>query len=206
MEKILIKQGAEAKLFLDKHKKTITKERIKKSYRITELDEKIRKRRTRSEAKLLQKASKIISAPKVIETNESEKTITYKYIDGKPLSQTLENYSEKKQLEILKRIGKMVKLLHENDIIHGDLTTSNMIFNEKTDDISIIDFGLGYISSKIEDRAIDIHLLKQALEAKHYSNWEKLYQKFIEGYQPYSKSNLVLNQIKKVEKRGRYRH
>src|SRR3989344_6305336 len=81
--KLIIQHGAEAIIFLDKN---IIKERIEKSYRISEIDEKIRKIRTRSEAKLLEKAYKIISTPKVIHVNEKTKEIIMEFIDGKRLS------------------------------------------------------------------------------------------------------------------------
>jgi Kae1-associated kinase Bud32 len=63
MEQKLIAQGAEAKIILNEKLNLVTKERVKKSYRHPELDKTIRKRRTKAETKLLEKASKIISAP-----------------------------------------------------------------------------------------------------------------------------------------------
>ena len=42
----------------------VIKDRTKKSYRLPKIDEMIRGRRTKSEAKLLEKASQIINAPK----------------------------------------------------------------------------------------------------------------------------------------------
>ena len=72
--------------------------------------------------------------------------------------------------------------------------------------IFFVDFGLGFISSKAEDKAVDIHLLKQALEAKHFTNWKILFQQFLEGYKTSKNSGQVLERLKTVEKRGRYRH
>jgi len=54
----LLKQGAEAKIFLDGN--SIIKERISKSYRIKDIDKKLRLYRTRSEAKILDKCSSIM--------------------------------------------------------------------------------------------------------------------------------------------------
>ncbi|MGC9309811.1 MAG: hypothetical protein ACP5D2_03915, partial [Candidatus Nanoarchaeia archaeon] len=87
------------------------------------------------------------------------------------------------------------------NIIHGDLTTSNLIYKNK---LYIIDFGLSFISRRREDKAVDIHLIKQALEAKHYSNWQTLYKEFLTTYQPEEKQ-LILSQLEKVESRGRYK-
>ncbi len=200
MPKLKIQQGAEAIIYLDTDKNKIIKKRIKKSYRISVLDEKIRKLRTRSEAKLLKKASKIISIPGNIKESEEKKEITMDFIQGVKLSESLDNFTLKEQKEIMQIIGKSVSRLHNAGIIHGDLTTSNMIFQNK--EIFFIDFGLGFHSDRIEDKAVDIHVLKQALEAKHFQNWKILFENFKKAY----KNKLVLERLKKVEKRGRYKH
>lgn len=201
MKQEIISQGAEALILLNKNK--IIKRRVRKSYRIQELDEKIRKLRTRSETKLLEKASKIISTPKIIKSDEKSKEILMEFIKGKKLSEHLDNFSEKKQLKIFRQIGKNIAKLHDSDIIHGDLTTSNMIL--KKDELYMIDFGLGFISHKIEDKAVDLHLLKQALEAKHFRNWEKLFNEIIKSYKISKDSKKVFERIKQIEKRGRYK-
>jgi len=199
-----IQQGAEAKIFLDKKDNLIIKDRISKSYRHPELDKTIRKRRTKAEAKLLQKACEIINSPKPLTTIEEFDKIKMPFINGKKLSEHLDNFALKKQKEICKQMGESIAKLHGKDIIHGDLTTSNMIL--KKDEVFFIDFGLGFISHKIEDKAVDLHLLRQALEAKHFKNWQVLFKKVLEGYGHYKENEKVLEQLKKVEKRGRYKH
>ncbi|MBL7059222.1 Kae1-associated serine/threonine protein kinase [Candidatus Pacearchaeota archaeon] len=202
MENQIIQQGAEAIIL--KEKNNIIKKRIKKSYRIKELDEKIRKLRTRSETKLLLKASEEILTPKVIKSDEKSKEIIMEFIDGKKLSDHLDKFSKKEQKEICKKIGKSVGKIHSKNIIHGDLTTSNMIL--KSNKIYFIDFGLGSISHKYEDKAVDLHLLRQALEAKHFKYWEELFEEVLKGYQIFSEYKIVLERLKAVEKRGRYKH
>jgi Kae1-associated kinase Bud32 len=192
--------GAEALIILEKNK--IMKKRVKKSYRIPELDEKIRKRRTKSEAKLLKRASKEISVPRIIETKENKREISMEFVKGKKLSEHLEKFPEKEQLKIFKQVGGNIAKLHDSNIIHGDLTTSNMIFNKK---VYFIDFGLGFFSNKIEDKAVDLHLLKQALESKHFQNWKNLFEKVLKGYESSEKYKEVLERFKKVESRGRYK-
>jgi Kae1-associated kinase Bud32 len=197
----IIAQGAEAIITLDKD--VITKNRTSKSYRLKELDEKIRKRRTEKEAKILTRASKIINVPKVLKQTKFE--LEMEYIDGDKLSEKLNSYEEEKQFKTMKILGQEVAKLHEDDIIHGDLTTSNTILKENK--VFIIDFGLGFISKRNEDKAVDLHLIKQALEAKHFQNYEKLYEHFIYSYKKeYKDSEKVLEQLKKVEARGRYKH
>ena len=201
MKEKIIQQGAEALIILDKN---IIKRRIKKSYRISEIDEKIRKQRTRSEAKLLEKAHKAILTPRVINSNEEKKEIAMEFINGKRISECLNSFSKMHQLKICWQIGREVAKLHDLNIIHGDLTTSNMIL--KGDEIYFIDFGLGFISHKPEDKAVDLHLLREALEAKHFENWELLINEVFENYKKSKDSKIVFERLKKVEKRGRYKH
>tara|TARA_Y100000034_G_scaffold135610_1_gene208245 strand:- start:988 stop:1647 length:660 start_codon:yes stop_codon:yes gene_type:complete len=215
----IIQQGAEAIIY--KKDNLVLKDRISKSYRISELDKKIRTRRTKAEAKLLLKASKIINAPIPLTAHgegcretgwrDSSDKLKIPFIDGKKLSEHLENFPLAKQKQVLKQIGKDIAKLHKQHIIHGDLTTSNMILVEdKTNSpiIFFIDFGLGYFNGKYEDKAVDIHLLKQALEAKHFKHWRELYKEFEKGYRSINKSQAekVLQRLKVVEKRGRYKH
>jgi len=221
MPEKIIAQAAEAIILKENGK--IIKRRISKGYRIPEIDEKLRKLRTRSEAKIMEKAGKIISVPKILKVDEKTKEIEMQFIEGKKLSDFLDKASNK--LEIAKSIGQEVAKLHDNNTIHSDLTTSNMILaenkKEKTQEkvsnsdlvinnkksnfsIYLIDFGLSFQSSRIEDKAVDLHLLKQALEAKHFQHWKELFSSFIQGYNPKEKSK-ILEQLKKVELRGRYR-
>ena len=86
-------------------------------------------------------------------------------------------------------------------IIHGDLTTSNMILEKE---IKFIDFGLSFFSTKDEDKAVDLHLFRQALESRHHTMWEKCFEAALKGYRlgnvDYSS---VLTRLEKVESRGR---
>lgn len=252
MKQKILQRGAEAVIILEDGK--IIKERIKKSYRIPELDEKIRKLRTRSEAKLIEKAAKIIPAPKMQKLDEKNKRIFMDFEEGKKLSDNLDDFPIERQKEICEKIGENVAKLHDENIIHGDLTTSNMIYvndgakidkqrdslrlnlsvglssgrasgkgknsfkgisleqkfkgefdKEKLCSLYFIDLGLGFISPKIEDKAVDLHLLKQALEARHFKNWEVLFDSVVEGYKISKNSGAVFNRLKKVESRGRYK-
>ena len=237
MKKIL-QRGAEAEIYLIDNK--VVKNRIKKSYRIPELDEKIRKLRTRSETKLLEKAGKVILVPKLFSSDEKTKKIIMEFVKGEKLSEHLSNFSLERQKEICKKIGENVAKLHDAEIVHGDLTTSNMIYVENLTKITesnnrlklgfafnhspvgraggnnhmlvnenfkiyFIDFGLGFISQRFEDLAVDLHLLKEALEAKHFQHWEILFNEVLKGYKKSKNSRRVLEQFKKVEKRGRYK-
>ena len=203
MKKEIIGRGAEAIIY--KKKNQVTKDRISKGYRHPELDKKIIKRRTKSETKILTAASKIIPTPKPEDQKENN-LIKMPFIKGDKLSQTLDSYSQKKQEEIMFQIGKSIAKLHKENIIHGDLTTSNMILKNKL--VYFIDFGLGYFNGKYEDKGVDIHLLKQALEAKHFKNAEILFKEFEVGYRSIQpmEAEKVFDKLKAIEKRGRYKH
>lgn len=192
-----ISSGAEAIILLNANC-NIEKSRIEKSYRIKDIDISLRSSRTKNEARIMQKLQKIIPVPKII--NITEYSLEMEYIDGIQLKKILDARPE---LAVL--IGKNLALMHDNNIIHGDLTTSNMIL--KTDDgekLYFIDFGLSFVSTRIEDKAVDIHLFKQALESKHYRVFEKAYKGFLEGYCPKDK-NAILERLRVVEERGRYK-
>ena len=83
--------------------------------------------------------------------------------------------------------------------VDGGISKSNFL-------VYFIDFGLGFISHKFEDKAVDLHLLKQALEAKHFKDWEVLFNEVLKGYKNFKDSKIVLERLKAVEKRGRYKH
>ena len=201
----IIQQGAEAVISLDKGK--IIKDRTKKSYRLPILDQKLRKQRTKKEFRILEKASKLIPVPKLIKTDNKEK-IEMQFLKGLKLSEHLDSLSN--SIEICNLIGNNIAILHDNSIIHGDLTTSNMIYVNDNNDFSsfkvyFIDFGLSYESQKTEDKAVDLHLIKQALEAKHFNNYEKFWHSILEGYKSSKNYKETLKRLEAVEKRGRYK-
>ena len=175
--KKIISRGAEAVIYRDGE--DVIKERLSKGYRLPEIDKRIIKRRTKSETKILRKASEIVNAP-LPKESKKENEIIIPFIEGDKLSESLNSYPEKKQCEVMELLGKEVGKLHEKGIIHGDLTTSNMILKDET--LYIIDFGLGSFNGKYEQKGVDVHLLKQALEAKHFQNHEKLFSHFKKGF------------------------
>ena len=192
-----VAQGAEARLFLEDGK--IVKNRFRKSYRISEIDEKLRGSRTRREAKVLGKLGHIkFASPRLLKNDEKENIIMEK-IEGDLVKDVL----DKNYKKLAGDIGKKIAFLHNNLIIHGDLTTSNMIINNE---VYFIDFGLSFFSQKAEDRAVDLHLLKEALESRHYKIWKSCFDLILESYKKNAKGSIeTLNRLDTVEKRGRYR-
>ena len=203
-----ISRGAEAVVLLNNNR--IIKQRLKKHYRIDILDNKLRKTRTKKELNLLKKSSEIINVPKV--TSFSDTEIIMEYIDGNKLSEIFDKLSENEIEKICFKIGDSLGKLHSNNIIHNDLTTANIIIHSnekelvKKYEVYFIDFGLGFISAKIEDKAYDLHLLKQALKSRHYNKFEKAFFFIIKGYnRSYKEYKLIEERLNKIELRGRHK-
>jgi len=204
-----ISRGAEAVIFLQDNE--IIKERVQKKYRYFKLDVKLRISRTKRELNLLKKSSEIINVPKFFGNGETE--IFMEYIKGEKLSNLVDEMSVNDVNKYFLTIGEFLGKLHNKDIIHNDLTTSNIILLEKgltekrkEDKIYFIDFGLGFISNKIEDKSYDLHILRNTLKSRHFTKHEKAFSRVIEGYKTISNDfKLIEERLKKIEERGRYK-
>ena len=198
----IIKRGAEAILYLDDS--NLIKERVKKSYRVPQIDEKLRKLRTRKEANLISRAKRIgVETPNIISVDEKNYKIKMDFIDGKRLKEFINETDDINRRKVAEEIGKSIGLLHKNGIVHGDLTTSNMIL--KDDKIFFIDFGLGEFSNRIENQATDLSVLKEAFKSTHFKHLNLLWENLIKGYkQTNSNFNKVLDTLDDIENRGRY--
>ncbi len=184
-------QGAEAIVTLSE---TVTKKRVPKSYRHQVLDARLRQARSRKEYKMLKKASSLIPVPQVLYGDDE--TIVMERIDGPLVKEVF-------SCELAQIIGEQVAILHKNNIIHGDLTTSNMIFCDGK--VFFIDFGLSVTSLKEEDKAVDIHLFKQAIESKHHVIAKEAFSFFMKGYAKIN-GDKILKRLEMVESRGRHKN
>jgi len=200
MEPRLIKKGAEADIYLiDWYGKTaISKKRSPKSYRHKSLDDEVRKYRTIHEAQIMSQAKLAgIRSPYIYFVDPSAGEIIMEFVRGENLKDAL---SER----LCFKMGRYAALLHSNDIIHGDLTTSNFL---KGKEFVLLDFGLAYYSGRIEDRAVDIRLVKEVLGSAHVSIYDQALTSFIRGYtSAMGKENTsaVLENVSDIERRGRY--
>ncbi len=196
-----IAEGAEAKIFVDGSK--VIKNRIKKSYRIPEIDNSLRKFRTRREAKVFERLKGKIPIPNLLHYSDKHMKIEMDLVKGKKIRDILKKTNAKK---LCRTIGEQIGVMHDNDVIHGDLTTSNMLLNDKDKQIYFIDFGLSFFSTKTEDKAVDLHLLKQTLESKHHTIWKECFDAAIVGYKKtYNNAAEIIKRLEKVEARGRYK-
>jgi len=189
----------------DMNIKIVIKKRIKKGYRLKEIDLHLRRSRTILESRLIHEAKKYIRTPTIFEIDRDECYIVMEYVEGERVKELLEKVNSEKREEICLKIGNMVGKLHKNGIIHGDLTTSNMIY--RLNEIYLIDFGLGEFSREIEKQGVDMHLLKEALQSTHYKYFLEDFETVMKGYAYIvgnEKKKEILKRINEIEKRGRY--
>jgi len=191
--------GAEAHILKDNSH--IRKYRCAKTYRHPVLDRKLRNERMHREARLLQKAFAAgIAVPKIIEQEEINCTLVLEYVSGPTAAAVL----SRKWKSLARQIGNAIALLHRENIIHGDLTTSNIIIHGK--EVVLLDFGLGFISNKVEDRAVDLHVLQESLRAKHHRIANTCFNSIIRAYRrAYPAASAVLVRLAQVNQRGRYK-
>jgi TP53 regulating kinase-like protein len=206
---ILIKKGAEANLYLMdwQNRKAIVKKRLPKKYRPSRLDEQIRTYRTVHEPLLMHGAKQAgVPTPVIYQVNVKEATIIMEFIEGMQVKESLNSQSEKERESICLRIGKSIGKLHRSGIVHGDLTTSNMILKSE-EKIVFVDFGLGEKTNELEARAVDLHLMKRALQSTHFRFAEECFSAVMEGYASVMEAQTareVFEKIKEIERRGRY--
>mmetsp|Transcript_25409 Transcript_25409/g.52881 ORF Transcript_25409/g.52881 Transcript_25409/m.52881 type:complete len:448 (+) Transcript_25409:228-1571(+) len=126
-----------------------------------------------------------------------EKTIPQKNdigtnVDGIQISRT----------GLARQMGQLLGRLHNIGIVHGDLTTSNMMLLERTgvdkskddnngDDnndvedsfeLALIDFGLSKSSTSVEEQAVDLYVLERALLSTHPDLPKNFFDLVLEQY------------------------
>lgn len=187
-----IGRGAEAVITLEDS--VVRKWRLPKSYRQKELDEHLRQERTLREARIISDARRHgVPTPIILDVLRFE--LRMEYVSGRKLKDVISRkHSES--------VGEIVGRLHKAGIIHGDLTTSNMIVND--DRIYLIDFGLAFYENSIEAQGVDVHVYFQTLESTHDDS-EGLIEAFRMGYiRTYEGADAVIRRVKEIKARGRY--
>lgn len=185
----MIYLGGEAEVIIGD---VVVKKRKVKRYRIREIDEMLRLRRTRTEAKLMSLARRV-GVPTPIVLDIEDDTIIMERIHGVPVKECMSE-------EISREIGRLVAKLHNANIVHGDVTPMNMILSEGK--IYFLDFGLAFIDSRVEAKGVDVHVYFESLKAG-FEDWERLKKAFIEGYLELGKED-VIKRAEEIEERGRY--
>lgn len=202
----VLRRGAEAELHDGRWlgRDVIIKRRIPKGYRHPDLDASIRAQRTKNEARLMLEArSRGIPIPVIYDINLAQAEITMERIFGPRVKDSLNSLPEDQATALATEIGRMTALLHSNDLVHGDLTTSNMLLRDDGS-ICLIDFSLGEKTDSIEKKGVDLHLLFEAFHSAHYMR-EELLEDVVSSYRGfYADADAILDRVKQIEKRGRY--
>ena len=197
--------GAEARLDSSTWmgRDVVVKQRVVKGYRHPQLDRSIQSARIKNEARLILEARRAgIAVPVVYSIDIAGNRIVMEEIKGVRVKDALISLPDRDAVGVCERIGVIAAKLHANDIVHGDLTTSNMLLDG--DRIVVIDFSLGMKSSELEDKGVDMHLLEEAFHSAHHDRSE-LYEAIKRSYvASYPVGRAVLDKVKEIEKRGRY--
>ncbi|KAI3979784.1 hypothetical protein MKX01_013879 [Papaver californicum] len=210
---VLLKQGAEARVFESTFvgKKSVVKERFSKKYRHPSLDSKLTLKRLNAEARCMTKARRLgVLAPVLYAVDPAIHTLTFEFVEGPAVKDVFLDFGlnrvSKEQIDdIATQIGGSIGKLHDGGLIHGDLTTSNMLLRSDNNQMVLIDFGLSFTSSLPEDKAVDLYVLERALISMH-SSCGNVMDQILAGYRKSSKQwSSTLNKLAQVRQRGRKR-
>ena len=173
--------------------RVLIKHRFFKRYRHPALSNSVTASRTVSEARALVRCARHgVHVPRLVCVDETRGILGMEWIEGPSIRQWLGGLpedgeeashaaapSEYKQNSAMEKIGEQLAQMHCADVIHGDLTTSNMMLRGA--DIVLIDFGLACVSSFWEDKAVDLYVLERAFASTHPSS-EHLFHRVLEAY------------------------
>ena len=212
---MLLKKGAESNILLEPFArvlhpanggKVVIKHRIPKRYRISKIDEELRASRTALEAKLFADARQAgVPTPAVYEVDRVGMRIVMEFIQGKQVKLVLDKLKPARRRKLCELIGKQVARLHRAGMVHGDLTTSNMILTHDGK-VYFVDFGLGEYNPSLEARGVDLHLLRRALQSIHFRITEGAYRAVLAGYRREfgGGGEEIIKRAEEIERRGRY--
>ncbi|XP_024535299.1 EKC/KEOPS complex subunit bud32 [Selaginella moellendorffii] len=206
----LLKQGAEARVFETTFmgRRAVVKERFCKKYRHPSLDTKLSQKRLYGEARCMTKARKLgVRTPALFAVDAVTRSITFEFVTGSSVKDILLQSgfpTPGGELErIAAQIGVSIARIHDGGLIHGDLTTSNMLIH--SGELVMIDFGLSYTSTFPEDKAVDLYVLERAFLSLHSTNGDMM-GLVLAAYKKASRFwSSTLNKLAQVQMRGRKR-
>ncbi len=202
-------RGAEAELLLSKIDtwRVVMKRRASKKYRRESLDQKIRRERTYAEASLLHEAKVAgVSVPSIIGIEQQTNSIVMTHVEGSVVRDCLDTMNRRNAMRLFESLGSEVGLLHAAGIVHGDLTTSNVVVTPSGQPF-IVDFGLSRRSVEAEDRGVDLHLLQRSIAASHLRDTSPLIKAMARGYGRTAGEKVLRSSLAKareIARRGRY--
>jgi TP53 regulating kinase-like protein len=202
----IIYRGAEADVMLGRWAgiKAVYKIRKPFPYRLAVLDRTIRGQRTAHEAQMIHDAKRAgVRTPYLYYVSPAEALIVMEYVEGERLKVLLDTADDR--LAMAEAFGTAVGRLHVAGIMHGDLTTSNVIISDGG--LVVIDFGLSLYSQRVEDHAVDLRLIKETLTGAHSKISVQAFSAFLEGYGRVvgaPRATAVRKKLAEIERRGRY--
>ncbi|XP_045133574.1 EKC/KEOPS complex subunit TP53RK-like [Portunus trituberculatus] len=217
MDRQLVTQGAEGRVYVGDwlNHSVIIKQRFSKKYRHVDLDTHITQERIKAEARALTRCRSLgIRTPAVYDVNFDKREIILENITN---SITVRNYiyaaverdlsmDNREILSLAEKIGKVLAKMHSNHIIHGDLTTSNMLLIQpyESSEVILIDFGLSSVEERAEDKAVDLYVLERAVLSTH-PNTEAFVSCCISAYKKAGSNAAedVVKRLDEVRTRGR---
>lgn len=201
----IIRRGAEAEIRRGvwMGRKVIVKTRVSKGYRHPQMDAEIRSWRTRNEARLIQEARRAgVPTPIIYDIDLEKAEMVMQEVNGVRVKDVLMEADEESIIWICREIGRLTAILHEKKIVHGDLTTSNMILSDGR--IWLIDFSLGGRNASVEEMGVDLHLLQEAFLSAH-SEIIHHFREVLDSYANHCHYHReVFRKMKEIESRGRY--
>ncbi len=176
------------------------------SYRLPVLDLEIRRQRTVHEAEMIRSARAAgVCSPYLYFVDPENSTIVMEYVNGDRVKDLLTAAPRLEVASIFRRLGADVARLHTAGIMHGDLTTANLV--RRKGELVFLDFGLSLHSNRLEDRAVDLRLIKETLVGAHSGVAQAALESLFRGYATVvgeKSTRAALRQLAEIERRGRY--
>ena len=204
----LLYKGAEADVILGDWQglKAVFKVRKPLTYRLRVLDEAIRRQRTVREAEMMHNAKEAgVSSPSLYNVDLPASTLVMEFVGGDRVKDLVPSLSAGQIKSVFFEFGQDVARLHRSGIMHGDLTTANVV--RRNGRLVFIDFGLSVRTTRLEDHAVDLRLIKETLVGAHPDVSARALEALNRGYEAVvgrARSRAVLKQLQNIERRGRY--
>jgi Kae1-associated kinase Bud32 len=204
----LLYKGAEADIIKGMWQGTDAVYKVRKQllYRLPILDDAIRRSRTIREAQMIRSArSAGVRTPYLYAVDVPNFTLVMEFVGGERVSDVMQTINADEIKGLFRGIGRNIGSLHKASIMHGDLTTANIVRNGHG--LVFIDFGLAVHTTRIEDFAVDLRLIKETLGGAYPKVSSVALDTLYEGYAEKvgkSKAGATLKQLRGIERRGRY--
>ena len=204
----LLYKGAEADVILGRWQGLVAVFKVRKplTYRLKILDDAIRRQRTVREAEMIHLAKKAgVASPFLYNVDVATSTLVMEFVRGDRVKDLVPSLSEGKLESVFFEFGQDVGRLHRSGIMHGDLTTANVVSSKER--LVFIDFGLSVRTTRLEDHAVDLRLIKETLVGAHPDSSARALEALTHGYASVigpARSRAALKQLQNIERRGRY--